>query len=314
VQEVERALHAARLCGVIGVLGIGGGSVIDAAKLLRVAYRYGVRASEALGDLEATVRRPAGAPCALVAVPTTAGTGAEVSQSAILTDEQRGRKVAARGPALVPDVALIDPQLALSLTPRRTAETGFDVIAHAVETYLSLAATPVTDVLARSALGAVPAALVRAVDHGDDLEARATLAMYAWLMGYNLAHASTCLPHRMQYPVGALTDTSHQIGLAAIYPAWVRAVSGRHVPRILEVTNLIRASLSAVEVTDSAGEPGTVFRGLLERIGIAVTLRDLGLTEELVPRLVDTVEGRVELDPLRPSVSDIDDLFRQSLK
>jgi len=312
--EVQVLLDRARFEEIDGVLAVGGGSVIDAAKLLRVAYCYGTSTREALLGLDEIVRGPARSACYLLVVPTTAGTGAEVSQGAIITDEKDGRKLAARGRTLIPDEAIIDPELTLSLPSRRTAETGFDVMAHAVETYLSRAANPVTDILALAALRVVPSALVRAVEDGSDRQARTQLALYSWLIGYNLAHASTCLPHRMQYAIGWLTDTSHQLGLAALYPAWLRVVAARAGDRAATVDEQVRASLRQAGMDVSkASTLGDLFECLLARIGLRVTLRDLGIERSDIGRLSAAVDGRIDLDPVQPTKADIHRLFEESL-
>jgi alcohol dehydrogenase len=307
--EVQEALDAAIRERVEGVVGIGGGSVMDGAKLLRIAYQHGTSAREALLDLTASLRRPVAADCALVVVPTTAGTGAEVSQGAIITDEATGQKLAARGQSLVADAAVIDPELALSLPPARASECAFDIVTHAIETFLSRAATPVTDILALAALDVVPAALVRAHTDGDDLEARTVLALHSWLMGYNLAHASTCLPHRMQYAVAMLTDASHQAGLAALYPAWARLVASRAPERLQVVTGRIAGSLGV-----SATDPESVLRSLLTRIGLRISLRDLGIAPGAASDLAAAVGGRIDLDPVQPTGEDIRRLFADSME
>ncbi len=306
--EVQSALEQATAAQVDGIVGIGGGSVMDGAKLLRMSYQHGVSAREALRDMAGTKQRPVRTACPLVVVPTTAGTGAEVSQGAIITDDATGQKAAARGPELIPDEALIDPELALSLPARRAAECAFDIVTHAVETYLSLAAIPVTDILAMSALEVVPEALVRVFADGDDLEARSVLALHSWLMGYNLAHASTCLPHRMQYAVAMKSDASHQVGLAALYPAWVRLVAARAPARLAEAAGRISVSL---RLPDRGPEP--VFTALLERIGLRVTLQDLGVAPGTEADLAAAVTGRVDLDPTQASRVDIQQLFTDSM-
>jgi alcohol dehydrogenase class IV len=309
--EVEHALGIAGSAQVRGILAVGGGSVIDAGKLLRIALQHGGSSHEALYDLDEVLRRP-GEPVMLCAVPTTAGTGAEVSRGAIITDERSGAKLAARGAALVPDLAVVDPEFTLSLPPRRTAETGFDVLAHAIETYLSRVATPVTDILALAALNEAPAALLTAWREGSNLAARTTLSLHAWLMGYNLAHASTCLPHRMQYPVGAATDSSHQIGLAALYPAWLR-----HVEEVApQRTQRVGAALTAALYQEGhqAMRPHEAMARYLERLDIRVGLTDLGLAGEDVQRLAGAVDGRTDLDPLMPDGDLIAAIYAESLR
>jgi len=310
LSEVESAYTAAAAAGVESVLAIGGGSVIDAAKLLSVAVSFAQVPRRVLAEMEKVVEGGSVIDVDLVAVPTTAGTGAEVSRGAIITDDVSSgthyEKKAARGAELVPRSAVIDPELCISLSARRTAEAGFDVVCHAVETLLSRASTPVTDLLAWGALEAVPSALRAAYADGSDLCARETLSLHAWLMGYNLAHASTCLPHRMQYAIGSLTDTSHQIGLAALYPAWIRRVSKAEP----ELVSAIIARLAPPG--QRADDPVDAMRGFLREIGLETSLKELGVTGEQVPELAAAVTGRVDLDPIDPSPDDIQQIFEEA--
>lgn len=314
--EVQEAVEGAGDGRAVGLLAVGGGSVIDAAKLASIAVRHGVSARRALEKGGELAAEPEACTCDLVVVPTTAGTGAEVSRGAIITDEENHVKTAARGENLVPGRAVIDPRLTLSLGPRRTAETGFDVIAHALETFLSRASTPPTDILSLAAMEEVPGALARVLEDGGDLEARTTLSLHSWLMGYNLALASTCLPHRLQYPIGSLSDTGHQVGLAALYPAWSRRVQESAPERAARAAGAIAASLgSAPGAGDGlAGAPlSEVIGALLERLGIRVSLGDLGLHAGDVRALVDGVSGRTDLDPVDPTMEEIEEIYRESL-
>jgi alcohol dehydrogenase class IV len=313
LSEIQAALGRAVRDDSTGVLAIGGGSVLDAGKLMRSALQYGAPAQEALDNLAMVVARDSERPIRLVAVPTTAGTGAEVSQGAIITDDG-GVKRAARGSELIPDEAVVDPELTLSLPRRRTAETGFDVLAHAIETYLSRAASPLTEILSLAAVEAASGALLDAVSDGADLEARSTLSLHAWLMGYNLAHASTCLPHRMQYPIGSATDTSHQIGLAALYPSWLRLMSATVPERMGTLMARFRSGLAG-RLTDEAWKLGDLdlFRWYLRTLEIEVGLTDLGLDEGDVPALVDDVRGTLDLDPSDPDRQTLERIYRESL-
>jgi len=312
VAEVLRAATSAEKIRPEGILAVGGGSVMDAAKVVAVMYRFGATLESIRADIASATAQQV-RECPLVVVPTTAGTGAEVSRGAILTDLEAKQKFAVRGPQLLPSVAIIDPALSVSLSPRRTAETGFDIVTHAVETYLSKAANPLTDLLALAALDAVPAALVQTVEDGTNIDTRSVLSFHSWMMGYNLAHASTCLPHRMQYAVGSLTDTGHQAGLAALYPAWIHELENRQIPRLRNVVNRLVSSLSHCGHVLEDVTPTGVFIWLLERLDLRLSLEDLGVRRTDISFLTNAVEGRIDLDPLQPSRRDIETIFTNSL-
>ncbi|MGH7994485.1 MAG: iron-containing alcohol dehydrogenase, partial [Limisphaerales bacterium] len=171
---------------VDGVLGIGGGSVIDTAKL-----------AAALADGKQTVREVfginllAGRELPLVCLPTTAGTGAEVSPNAILLDEAEELKKGVVSPQLVPDAAFIDPLLTLSVPPDVTAATGFDALTHCIEAYANKFAHPIVDVCALQGVKLISANLLRAVRDGGDIEARAALALGSLYGGLCLGPVNT---------------------------------------------------------------------------------------------------------------------------
>lgn len=301
-------ITAATSAGLDGVLAIGGGSVIDAAKCLRSSLASGISPAELLRKGTASEGRRV----PLVVVPTVFGTGAEVSAGAILTDETDGRKGAVRGVALIPDAALISTAWIDGVPHRRVLETGVDAFFHACETYLSRAASPVTDILALDVLKRAPRALL-AVAKGATYEGlELDLAMSSVLMGINLANSSTCLPHRMQYPVGALTDTSHQAGLAALYPSWFDRLERSGIPRLATVRSGL-AQAQGRDPKDSSVTARRQIEELLELIGLRVRLSSLGISQSDLPRLASEVQGRIDLDPLGPDSSTILRIFQDAL-
>jgi len=153
----------------------------------------------------------------LVAIPTTAGTGSELSKAAIITDESRKIKKGIRGAALYPKVAIVDSVFTESVPYNITMETGFDVLAHGLESYISKSASPYTEMQSEQALRIVGTYLPALAENLQDREAREKMSFASMIMGINLGHASTCLPHRMQYHLGAHTDTSHGAGLEALF-------------------------------------------------------------------------------------------------
>jgi alcohol dehydrogenase class IV len=284
--DVMAAGTAIRLGGAEVVVAIGGGSVIDLAKAAAIAAIEGV-------DVDALVagRRFDDHAVPVVALPTTAGSGAEVSRGAIILDEAVGKKRGVRGTGVAARVALVDPQLVASCPRRVTATAGFDAVAHAVETALSRVSTPVTRLLSVEALRNLVVALPRSLDHPDDLEARSAASYGALLMGINLANSTTCLPHRMQYPVGALTRTEHARGVAALTPAWLRRSIEYAPDRLADL-----APAFGPNVDDAAAVVDGIL-GFMRALDVRLRLRDLGVGREDLGRLAQMVEGAVENDP-----------------
>lgn len=300
VTEVGTAAEAGRAAGAACVIGLGGGSALDAAKAVAAAI--------AGADVSALLREDRPAPAAtlpIVCIPTTAGTGTETSQAAILSDEARGLKQGLRGPALIPCVALVDPELLASLPADIAAETGFDVLTHALETWVSRRASAMTEIYSRHALTTVFRWLPAFVADRSDPEARSAMALASLLMGWNLANATTALPHRLQYPVGARTDTSHPAGLAALYPAWTR--------RAVEAAPEPFRFLAGLDGRTDPHDGRERLLQLMQEVGVERRLRDFGLSSADCPDLARAVQGNLATDPCDTSLDALEAIYRESV-
>jgi alcohol dehydrogenase class IV len=213
---------AAREHGADVVVAIGGGSVIDTGKAVAMLLGNG---GDPLDYLEVVgagrpITRPA-APC--VAVPTTAGTGAEVTANAVLASPAHGIKASLRSPLMIPRVALVDPGLAVSCPPAVTAAAGLDALTQCLEPFVSVKANPVTDGLAREGLRHAAAGLRPAYADGGDLAARADMAVCALLGGIALANAKLGAVHGLAGVIGGTADVPHGIACAALLAPVVEA-------------------------------------------------------------------------------------------
>jgi alcohol dehydrogenase class IV len=230
------------------VIGLEGGSALDAAKAIAVAA---VSDQPLVRYIWGGVPMPA-TKIPLVALPTTAGTGSEVSRGAILTEAETGRKSGLRGEICLPTHALVDPELSASMPASVTAETGFDAWAHANETYLSRKANPFTEALSIGAMERIAEFLSRAVRDGSDRTVRAEMAAASLMMGWNPGLATTCLPHPLQHPLGAKTDSSHARGIAALHLAWLRQVAPFAVDKLARVSGILGKSTQAASVVNGS--------------------------------------------------------------
>lgn len=289
VEEIRELLPAT--CGVDVVVGIGGGSVIDASKALAVAAAAD---DQRVMDLwvSGTPVEPGTPRCKLVVVPSTAGTGSELSFGAILSDRTRGWKGGIRGAGLAPELAVVDPELTVTLSSQLTSETGFDVITHAFESYVSKRADARSRVLSLTAISNVATNLPRVIAEPTDRTSRTSIAFSSMIMGLNLREVGTCLPHRLQYPIGGeVPDVSHPEALAWIYPPWISRlyyVRKAEVSDFLEILGMGRPS--------SGEDAGVRMRQWLERINLATRPPD---SVRLDPSaLVSKIEGNLSADPI----------------
>ena len=306
IAAVMAAADALREHDADVVVAIGGGSVLDLAKAAAISARSVIDAEQlATGP---RFDEPIGVP--VVALPTTAGSGAEVSRGAIVMDSDTGRKHGIRGRGVAPRAAIVDPELVMGSPPRVTARAGFDAVAHAVETTISRAASPATSTLARDALPRLLDAVPRAMTAPDDLAARSACSYAAMLMGINLANSTTCLPHRMQYPLGSVSRSEHATGVAALTPAWLQRVV-RYAPERLATfaTGLGSAGRDEAEAADQVAKAVLAF---MERIDLQPRLRDLGIGRDDLPRLAGMVEGTLQNDPGPTDPDALEQLYEAS--
>jgi alcohol dehydrogenase class IV len=221
--ELARAgVAAAREHGADVVAAVGGGSVIDLAKAVAMLLGNG---GDPLDYLEVIgsgrkITQPA-VPC--VAVPTTAGTGAEVTANAVLASPAHGLKASLRSPLMIPRVALVDPELTVSCPPRVTAASGLDALTQCLEPFVSVRANPLTDGLAREGLRRAAAGLRAAYADGRDLGARTDMAMCSLLGGIALANAKLGAVHGLAGVIGGTTDVPHGVACAALLAPVIEA-------------------------------------------------------------------------------------------
>jgi alcohol dehydrogenase class IV len=303
VAEVMALAETAAQSGAL--VGIGGGSVLDATKALAVVARAD-DPRKVLRDWITGTRIPSGTPrVPTVLVPTTAGTGAELSFGAILSDRATSWKGGIRGEGLAAEHAVVDPALMVSMSSRITATTGFDVLTHAFESYVSKRATAQSRMLSVVAIQAVAEHLPRVLRDPDDREARTAMAFASMMMGLNLRDVGTCLPHRLQYPIGGLCpDVSHPEGLAWIYPHWIE--------RLFEVRGVEVSDLLAI-----LGRPRPVDARAAAR-GIADWLASIGVSPEPLIRipatvddLIGRIEGNLDADPVADPLETAAYVYRQ---
>ena len=219
IRIVQEGVNIGRKNNINLIIALGGGSAIDAGKAIAAAVRSPFTIKELFHKKNGAEVTEDALP--VLAVPTTAGTGSELSKGAILNDEEEKSKGGLRSEYIIPRIALVDPELTLSLSEFMTAETGFDAFTHAFETFFSKAANLMTRMHSETSLRLVGKYLPIAMENGRDINAREHLAFASMLMGYNLAYSSTCLPHRLQYPLAVNTGASHGCGLSTLYPAWL---------------------------------------------------------------------------------------------
>ncbi len=295
--------------GVDVVFGIGGGSCLDQTKATAMAISNRLDPTQMLGSSQALPRRE----LPLILLPTTSGTGAEVSWSSIVTDEVTKKKGGIRGKTLAADWAFVDPELTVNMPVGVTSVTGFDVLTHAMETFFSTKRNLFTIDLSRHAVRAVFSNLPLLSSDPSNIEARSNMAYASLIMGINLALSSTCLPHRLQYPIGSLTDTAHAEGLAALYPAWLRSTLPHATDLMAECAAWIDPEAAAFGSQEGALRLVALVDQLLDEIGMRRSLTELGIQSGQAAELTGMVTGNLALDPGDVSPAAIQAIYERSM-
>lgn len=250
---IRQGVEAFRGAGCDMVIAIGGGSAIDAGKAIAAAAG---NAGDLLDYLEVIGKgQPLGnAPYPFIAVPTTAGTGSEVTRNAVLGAPEHGVKVSLRSPMMLPRVAIVDPDLTLGLPPCVTATTGLDALTQLIEPFVCSRANPFVDNLCREGMRRAAEYLPRAFRDGNDREARAEMSYASLLGGMALANAGLGVIHGFAAPVGGMFDAPHGAICAALLPAGMRAnisalrardAEGHGLERYAEVARILTGNAAA---------------------------------------------------------------------
>jgi alcohol dehydrogenase class IV len=273
----------ARRHGADVVVGLGGGSSIDTAKAIAVEATH---PGTAWDYLYRSQTQPGPATLPIVAATTLAGSGAHVTQVAVLTNAALREKSALYNTVLFPRVALVDPELALTASPRTTATSGFDILAHAFESCLHPGSSPYTQLLAHEALERVIRDLPGAVVNGRDLGARSSLAWGDTLAGIAIANAGVTLPHGIAMAMGGMyPHVAHGQALAAIYPAIARYTRGVATSTCAVLARLLDPALAGENDDRAAEACDAALDRFLQRIGLRASLVHLQLPREELPAL-----------------------------
>jgi alcohol dehydrogenase class IV len=279
LKEFETALAAARACEADAVVGLGGGSAMDVAKLVAALFdgRQGIM--DVLGtDLVAS------RPLWLACIPTTAGTGSEVTPIAILGDEDEDLKKGVVSPYLVPDAAYLDPALTVTMPPSVTAATGLDALTHCIEAYANRFAHPLIDVYALGGIRLIAENIERACTHGDDLDARLAMMIASYYGGLCLGPVNTAAVHALAYPLGGEFHIAHGVANALMLPHVLRFNIETTPERYAAIARALGADCTGDHAADALAGVERVI-ALANACGIKRRLSDFGITQDAIPRM-----------------------------
>ena len=302
------ALYRASKCDAI--VAVGGGSCADIAKAIAMLATNAGPLSSYEGINK--IRNPLPP---MIMVPTTAGTGTEVTQFSRITDLKRHFKMSFISRSLIPDVAVIDPELLTTVNPRLAAATGMDALSHAVEAYVSLAATPLTNLHALNAIELIFANLRQAVADRSDMQANTCMALASLNAGIAFSNAIFGAGHVMTHQVDGLLDTHHGETDAVLLPHVMEFNLPDCRPQFREMARAMGETSASGETLPEAEQAIDGVRNLAADIGLRHTLSDFGLTDKLLPQLIEnTMKDTCLLtNPRTVTPQDLEDLLRKAL-
>lgn len=279
-RDFERLLAAARSFEADSVAGIGGGSVLDVAKLIAAQLKNTQTTAEVTG-----IRNLRERATYLACIPTTSGTGSEVSPNAIFVDDS-GAKVGVISPFLVPDAAYVDPALTLSVPSSITASTGIDALTHCLEAYTNNFAHPLIDLIALEGVRLIAKYLRRACEDGNDMEARSQVALGSVYGGMCLGPVNTAAVHALSYPLGVSYHVPHGLSVALLLPYVMEFNLSAAPERHAQIALALGARQGRPDM-DTAQEGIALIRKLISDCGLPLSLEEMHIPYEGIGKMAE---------------------------
>lgn len=304
---VEEGTAIARKEGCHAVIGLGGGSAMDTAKAVAVTAAGGGAAWDYLfyKDTQPKTTLP------VIAVPTTAGTGSQVTQVAVMTETETCTKSAIFNNVIYPRIALIDPELTVSMPAHITASTGFDAFCHCFESYINVKASPYTDMIALEGMKYIAEYLRRAVHNGEDMEAREGMAWADTCGGLAIANAGVTLPHGVGMMIsGHCPRIMHGESLALTYPSFLQFTCPAAEKKFADVARIFCPSLKDVPDSEAAGECCGEIEKLMKDIGMWLNFRHFGVTYDILKKIAERGHELPDYQA-NPRIADTEEIYRE---
>ena len=309
-QVIDACAARVVACGADLLIGVGGGSSMDTAKTAAVVAKHGGPIDRYIGIGLVPAR---GFPTVLL--PTTSGTGSEMTPIAVLTDVEASLKKGVVSEHLYADVAIVDPELVVTAHPDVTGSTGLDTLTHAVEAYTNRFALPFVDTLALQSIRLVHAHLRRAVMCGDDLDARAGMALAATYGGMCLGSVNTTAVHALAYPLGGTFHIPHGVANSLLLPYVMVFNLPASLERYAEIARALGERTEHLSLRDSAQRAVEAVRDLAQDVEIPMRLRDLDIPRKAIPDMAAAavqVTRLMKNNPRRVTVEDAQRIYEEA--
>ena len=290
VETVDNGANFARKEGCNLVIALGGGSVLDTGKAISAMVTNEGSVAD-YQEIEGKGRKFKTKPIPFIAIPTTSGTGSEATKNAVITNTKLGLKKSIRDPWLIPEIALVDPELTLSLPPYVTAICGGDALTQCVESYLGKKSQEITDALALHAIGLIGKSLVKTVKDGKNLEARKNMAMAALLSGLCLSNSGLGAAHALSHPLGVYYKIPHGLSCAVLLPYVMEYNLPVVTKRLTKIAQSLGEDISILSETENAQRAVDKVKDLLTQAGIKSNLSEWEIKKDNFSQLVKGSKG-----------------------
>jgi alcohol dehydrogenase class IV len=308
ISIVEDCTRAYRDGGHDGLIGLGGGSAIDIAKGVAAFAGHEGPLAELFGvDL---VKRKGPA---LIAIPTTAGTGSEVTNVAIFSDKEAQLKKGIVSDYLLPDVALVSPIMTLTCPRSVTAASGVDALVHAVESYLSVNASPITDAIALGAIKLIAKALPKAYANPSNLQAREDMATASLMAGMAFGNAGVGAVHALAYPLGGRFNIAHGVSNALLLPYVMEWNKMACVERFRDIAEAMGVRVAELSDKDAADQAVKAMADLCAAVDIPSGMRSFNVPEDAIPAMAEEaskIDRLMRNNPRKLTAADIEKIYR----
>jgi alcohol dehydrogenase len=292
-----------------GVVGIGGGSAMDLAKAIAVLAANKGKAEDYLG-----MNKVPGPGLPKIMVPTTAGTGSEVTFTAVFIRKKLKKKEGMNSPYLYPELALLDPELTLTLPPHATAATGIDALCHAIESYTSINASPMSEMISLEAIRLISDNLRTAVHDGSNLEAREAMLLGSLYSGLGLANAGVTAVHSLSYPLGGKYGISHGLANTIMLPRVMAFNLPGAREKFVDIAEIMGEMVDDLPLREAAYLAVEAVEALIEDCGIFTTLEELEIPEADFPELATvamTVARPLANNPCKMTPEEMVEIYQE---
>lgn len=313
IEVVDEAASILRESGADVVLAVGGGSPIDTAKAMCMLQTNEGSVRDYLFGGSKTVTRES---MPLLCIPTTAGTGSEMTAASVITNNQEKTKVSVTHENLIPKMALIDPSLQTGMPAFITATTGMDALTHAIESYVSLNANPVSEAMSLAAIRIIGQHLRTAVSDGTNLTARSNMAVASTIAGVAFMNGGLGVVHGIAQTIGAVAHVAHGTANSLLLPYCMKRNTMGNLEKFRQIAIALGEQVEGLSLREAADQASAAVFRLAEDLRVPMKLNQVGVTREMFPEIVEgTMAYRLlSVNPCKLTPSDVEDILNEAFE